>query len=272
VQKGGEIIPKVTSVILAKRSTESRPIQYVKECPECGTPLIRRENEAVHFCPNERNCPPQIKGRIQHYIQRNAMDINSLGEQTIRLLYEKGLVMNPADLYDLKYEEIIELEGFKDLSTRNLLTGIAESKTIPFPSVLFALGIRYVGRTVAEKLAAHFKSIENLRAAAYEDLIDVPEIGERIAHSILGFFQDAHNIGMIQRLKEAGIQVESTEEIMELESDHLTGKSFVVSGVFENYGRDELKVVIQRNGGKVLSSVSGKLDFLLAGEKMGPAS
>ncbi len=271
VEKGGEIIPKVTGVKLDERHPNSQPVKYLRNCPECGTQLVRNENEAVHFCPNEKNCPPQIKGRIQHFIQRNAMDINSLGEQTIRLLYEQGFVKTPADLYQLTYEDIFDLEGFKDLSTKNLLAGIEVSKAIPFPNVLFALGIRYVGRTVAEKLAGHFKDIDKLQEANYDELIEVPEIGERITLSILEFFKDPDNRLMVQQLEEAGIQLRGGNEPGGADSDVLEGKSFVVSGVFSNYSRDDIKNAIKRNGGKVLSSVSGKLDYLVAGENMGPA-
>ena len=270
VEKGGEIIPKVTGVKLKDRDAGSQPVEYLENCPECGTPLVRNENEAVHFCPNEKNCPPQIKGRIQHFIQRNAMDINSLGEQTIRLLYEQNLVRTPADLYRLTYEDSYELEGFKDLSTKNLLAGIEESKSIPFPNVLFALGIRYVGKTVAEKLADHFNDIQNLQEANYDELIAVPEIGERIAQSVLDFFKDQENREIVQHLKKVGVQLRGGSTIQS-DSNSLEGKSFVVSGVFSNYGRDEIKQLIKRNGGKVLSSVSGKLDYLVAGDKMGPA-
>lgn len=271
VEKGGEIIPKVTGVDLGARTPDLKPVDYIKNCPECGTTLIRHEGEAVHYCPNSKGCPPQIKGRIEHFIQRKAMDIDSLGERTIHLLFEKGLVKSPADLYDLTYDDVFQLEGFKDLSTKNLLQGIEESKKVNFESVLFGLGIRFVGKTVAEKLAAHFKTIDNLAQANYEELIAVPEIGERIANSLIAWFSEEENQQEIQRLKDAGLQLEFEEEEIELESNKLEGKSFVISGVFDNYERDELKEVIKNNGGKVISAISGKLDYLLAGDKMGPA-
>lgn len=271
VEKGGEIIPKVTGVDLSKRKHGAKPIQYITKCPECGTKLIRQEGEAAHYCPNEKGCPPQIKGRIEHFIQRKAMDIDSLGERTIDQLYVLGLVKSPADLYDLGKEDVMKLEGFKELSTKNLLSGIEESRKTPFESVLFAIGIRYVGKTVAEKLARHFKSMERLMNATYEQLLEAPEVGEKIAASVVDFFKDKDNRREIDRLRKAGLQFESTHKEPEKVSDVLGGKSFVVSGTFENYERDEIKEVIVAHGGKVLSGVSGKLDYLVAGENMGPA-
>jgi DNA ligase (NAD+) len=271
VEKGGEIIPKVTHVDVSKRKSDSKPLEYITHCPECGTELVRYEGEAVHYCTNALGCPPQIKGKIEHFIQRKAMNIDSMGERTIDMLYQKGLVTSPADLYQLTYDQIFDLEGFKDLSTKNLLDGIKNSTSTPFESVLFALGIRFVGKTVAEKLAYHFKNIDALAAATYDELIDVPEIGERIAQSVIQYFSDEKNITDIERLKAAGVQFVIEEKEVTLESSTLAGKSFVVSGVFENYGRDEIKEVIKNHGGKVISAISGKLDFLLAGDKMGPA-
>jgi DNA ligase (NAD+) len=269
VEKGGDIIPKVTGIDISQRKPESQPIQFISHCPECGTLLVRREGEAQHFCPNVKGCPPQIKGRIEHFIQRRAMDIDSLGKETIHLLYEKSLVKNPADLYQLTYEDIYQLEGFKEQSTQNLLNGIEASKQVPFENVLFALGIRFVGRTVAEKLAQHFKNIDNLAQASYGELIEVPEIGERIAQSVVETFQDEDFRQMVETLKNAGLQLEIQEEVKE--SNTLAGKSFVISGVFTTFGRDELKEKIKAHGGKIISSVSGNLDYLLAGENMGPA-
>jgi DNA ligase (NAD+) len=271
VEKGGEIIPKVIGVDFTKRDPSSTPLEYVSNCPECNTPLQRVEGEAVHYCPNKLGCPPQITGRIEHFIHRKAMDIDSLGERTIYQLFERGLVKNPADLYSLTYDDILSLEGFKDLSTKNVLTGIEASKHAPFQNILFALGIRYVGKTVAEKLASHFKNIDSLSKATYEELIAVPEIGDRIAQSVVDYFSNPANLEEINRLKEAGLNFESTQEEIQLESSVLDGKSFVISGVFENYSRDELKEKIKRNGGKVLSAISGNLDYLIAGDKMGPA-
>jgi DNA ligase (NAD+) len=271
VEKGGEIIPKVTGVDLAKRKEDSQPIQYIEKCPECGTTLIRSEGEANHYCPNVNGCPPQITGRIEHFIQRKAMDIDSLGERTIASLNALGLVKSPADLYDLTREDIMRLEGFKETSTKNLLAGINQSKNIPFESVLFGIGIRYVGKTVAEKLAKHFKNIDNLSKATYEELLAAPEVGEKIAQSVVAFFSNEENQREIQRLKQAGLQFESTLKEPEVESVVLGNKSFVISGVFQNYERDQLQDIIVKNGGRVLSSVSGKLDYLLAGDNMGPS-
>jgi len=271
VEKGGEIIPKVTSVDLSKRDKKSKPIHYISQCPECGTPLIRHEGEAAHYCPNEKGCPPQIKGRIEHFIQRKAMDIDSLGEKTISQLYNLGLVKSPADLYDLNKEALSRLEGFKDLSIKNLLSGISQSKQVPFEAVLFALGIRYVGKTVAEKLARHFKSMDNLARASYEELLEAPEVGEKIAQSIVNFFREKDNRKEIERLAKAGLQFQIIEKEIKKLGDSLNNKSFVISGVFEKYGRDELKELIIAHGGRVLSGVSGQLDYLLAGDNMGPA-
>lgn len=272
VEKGGEIIPKITGVDYGLRTMDCAPLEYISHCPECNSELVRKEGEAVHYCPNVKNCRPQILGRIEHFIQRKALDINSLGERTIRLLYDKGLIHTPADLYKLTYDDIFQLEGFKDLSTKNILKGLEESKKVPFENVLFGLGIRYVGKTVAEKLAAHFKNIDNLAKADYEELINVPEIGERIAQSIIDFFSQPENVELIHELKNAGLQFElKEEEIKEPASSLLEGKSFVISGVFQNYDRDQLKELIKSHGGKVLSGVSGKLDYLVAGENMGPS-
>ncbi|HEX7015400.1 MAG TPA: NAD-dependent DNA ligase LigA [Cyclobacteriaceae bacterium] len=271
VEKGGEIIPKVTGVDLARRPPEAEPVKYITNCPECGTPLIRQEGEAAHYCPNTTGCPPQITGRIEHFIQRRAMDIDSLGERTIGQLYRLGLVKSPADLYDLTREDIMKLEGFKELSTQNVLKGIEASKNASFANVLFALGIRYVGQTVAAKLARHFRNIDNLANASVEELLAAPEVGEKIAQSIWSFFRDPENMREIERLKKAGLSFAAEEKTVPQVSNKLNNKSFVISGVFQKYERDELKELIVSNGGRVLSSVSGKLDYLLAGENMGPA-
>ncbi len=271
VEKGGEIIPKVTGVDLSKREAKARPVHYITTCPECKTPLIREEGEAAHYCPNITGCPPQIKGRIEHFIQRKAMDIDSLGEQTIRQLFELGLVKSPADLYDLKKEDLLKLDKVKDKSAQNMLDGIQQSRQAPFESVLFAIGIRYVGKTVAEKLARHFKHIDNLMHASYDALIAAPEVGEKIAQSVLEFFQNPENHREIERLKKAGLNFEAVVKEVVLDSTILNNKTFVISGVFQHYERDELKEVIQKNGGRVLGSISGKLDYLLAGDNMGPA-
>lgn len=272
VEKGGEIIPKITGVDLSKRDlAASSPIIFINNCPECNTPLTRTEGEVAHYCNNVKGCPPQIKGRIEHYIYRNAMNIDSLGEKTIDLLFKENLVYSPADLYKLTYDDIISIEGFKDLSTRNLLKGIEESKQNPFENVLFALSIRFVGKTVAEKLALHFKNIDQLASADYNQLIEVPEIGERIANSVLTFMDNPENRLEISRLKQAGLNFELKEDSIQLESSTLDNKSFVISGVFENFSRDELQQMIKANGGKVVSSISAKLNYLLAGDKMGPS-
>jgi DNA ligase (NAD+) len=271
VEKGGEIIPKVTGVDLSKRPPGAKPIQYITHCPECGTKLIREEGEAAHYCPNTNGCPPQIMGRIEHFIQRKAMDINALGEKTIEQLYKKGMVKSPADLYELTLNDLLQLEGFKDKSARNVLDGIEKSKKTPFESVLFALGIRYVGKTVAEKLARHFRTLEALASASYEDLLNAPEVGEKIAQSILRFFSNPENLKEIERLRKAGLNFAIAGKDLQPECNRLNNKSFVISGVFRKYERDQLKELIIRNGGRVLSGVSGKLDYLVAGENMGPA-
>jgi DNA ligase (NAD+) len=271
VEKGGEIIPKVTGVDLTQRKDTTASVVYISECPECGTPLIRKEGEANHYCPNESGCPPQIKGRIEHFIQRKAMDIDSLGEQTIKQLFDLGLVNSPADLYDLKKEDLLRLEKVKDKSAENMLAGIEASKSTPFQSVLFAIGIRFVGKTVAEKLAYYFKSMDKLAAASFEELLKAPEVGEKIAQSVVQFFSQSQHLNEIARLKKAGLQMESTEVEPQLISQKLEGKSFVISGTFENYERDQLRDVVLANGGRILSGVSAKLDYLLAGENMGPA-
>jgi DNA ligase (NAD+) len=271
VEKGGEIIPKVTGVDLEKRKPDSSPIVYLSKCPECGTKLVRVEGEAAFYCPNTGGCPPQICGRIEHFIQRKAMDIDSLGEKTIGQLYLLGLVKSPADLYDLTYENLVQLDGFKDKSIKNLLEGIENSKLTSFENVLFSIGIRYVGKTVAEKLARHFKTIDKIARATKEELLAAPEVGDKIAQSLIEFFQLAENRREIERLRKAGLNLESTSKEPEKDSDVLSNKSFVISGVFENYERDQLQEIILRNGGRVLSAVSGKLDYLLAGDNMGPS-
>jgi DNA ligase (NAD+) len=271
VEKGGEIIPKVTSVDLAKRAKGLKPVEYINKCPECGTKLNRMEGEASHYCPNVNGCAPQIKGRIEHFIARKAMDINSLGEKTIDQLYSLGLVKSPADLYYLKREDVLRLEGFKELSIKNLLDGIEQSKDVPFESVLFAIGIRYVGKTVAEKLARHFRSIDVIAKASSEELLGAPEIGEKIAQSIVQYFSEPANQKEIARLKAAGLQFEVSGKEPEKVSDVLAGKSFLASGVFKNFSRDGINEAIVAHGGKVLSGVSGKLNYLVAGDNMGPS-
>ena len=268
VEKGGEIIPKIIAV--ANRGNQAEPTQYITHCPECQTELVRTEGEANHFCPNFYGCPPQIIGRVQHFITRKAMDIDGLGGETVALLFNAGLVTNYADLYELKKEQIIPLERMAEKSAENLINGIEKSKTIPFERVLYALGIRYVGETVAKKLAKHYKSIDVLANASIMDLILVDEIGDKIAQSVVQFFENQENIRIIDRLKNFGVQLESGVEDILL-SEKLKGKTFVVSGVFEIYSRDELKKAIEDNGGKVGSSISSKTDYVIAGDNMGPS-
>jgi len=268
VEKGGEIIPKIIAV--AKRGNQETPTKYITHCPECQTELVRGEGEANHFCPNFYGCPPQIIGRIQHFITRKAMDIDGLGGETVALLYNAGLVTNYADLYELKKEQIIPLERMAEKSAENLINGIEKSKAIPFERVLYALGIRYVGETVAKKLAKHYKSIDAIANASIMDLILVDEIGDKIAQSVVQFFENQENIRIIERLKQQGVQLQSGEETALL-SEKLIGKTFVVSGVFEIYSRDELKKAIEDNGGKVGSSISSKTDYVIAGDNMGPS-
>lgn len=268
VEKGGEIIPKIIAV--AQRGDQTEPTKYITHCPECQTELIRTDGEANHFCPNFYGCPPQIIGRIQHFISRKAMDIDGLGGETVALLFSAGLVTNYADLYELKKEQIIPLERMAEKSAENLVNGIEKSKTIPFERVLYALGIRYVGETVAKKLAKHYKSIDAIAQASIMDLILVDEIGEKIAQSVVQFFDNQENRLIIERLKQYGVQLESGAEEALL-SEKLKGKTFVVSGVFELFSRDELKKAIEDNGGKVGSSISAKTDFVIAGDNMGPA-
>ncbi len=271
VEKGGEIIPKITAVDLDKRQSDLTPVVYITTCPECGSVLERKEGEANHYCMNEKGCPPQIKGRIEHFIQRKAVDIDSLGEQTIRQLFELGLVKSPADLYDLTKEDLLKLDKVKEKSAQNMLAGIEQSKAQPFEAVLFGIGIRYVGKTVAEKLVRHFKTIDHLANATLEELIAAPEVGERIAQSVFDFFRDNENITEVQRLKKSGLQFESSAKEPERVSEVFNNVSFVVSGVFESYEREQLQDIIIANGGRILSGVSGKLNYLLAGDNMGPS-
>ena len=271
VEKGGEIIPKIVGVDTSKRANDSKATQYITHCPECDTALVRKEGEAQHYCPNYYGCPPQIIGRIQHYITRKAMDIEGLGGETVALLYNNQLLTNYADLYDLKKDQIVVLERMADKSADNLLAGIEKSKEIPFDRVLYALGIRYVGETVAKKLAKHYKTIENLRLASVEELTTVDEIGIKIAQSVVEFFENQENIRIIDRLKQYGVQLALEEKESTAVSNVLEGKTFVVSGVFERFSRDELKLAIENNGGKVGSSISSKTHFVIAGANMGPA-
>jgi DNA ligase (NAD+) len=271
VEKGGEIIPKIIAVDLSKRPEDSVPTLYISHCPECNTELFRSEGEANHYCPNFYGCPPQIIGRIQHYISRKAMDIEGLGGETVALLFNNGLVHNYADLYELTVEQILPLDRMAQKSAENLVKGVENSKNIPFESVLFALGIRFVGETVAKKLAKHYKNIDTLQQATLMELVLVDEIGERIAQSVIDFFENDENKIIIERLKSYGVQFEIIEKINPNATEKFLGKTFVVSGVFTTFSRDELKKAIEDNGGKVGSSISAKTDFVVAGDNMGPA-
>lgn len=271
VEKGGEIIPKIIAVDLTKRPADSKPTQYITHCPECHTELVRQEGDAKHYCPNEYGCAPQITGRIQHFISRKAMDIEGLGGETVALLVNEGLIRNYSDLYELTKEQVMPLERMAEKSAENLVNGIEASKQIPFERVLFALGIRYVGETVAKKLAKHYKNIDALSQATMIDLVTVDEIGIRIAESVVDFFTSEENTQIVNRLKEFGVQLALSEDVLANQTDKLKGKTFVVSGVFETVSRTELKKLIEDNGGKVSSSISSKTSFLIAGDKMGPS-
>jgi DNA ligase (NAD+) len=271
VEKGGEIIPKIIAVDLSKRLENVEPTKYITHCPECHTELVRGEGEANHYCPNFYGCPPQIIGRIQHFISRKAMDIEGLGGETVALLFNNGLVHNYADLYQLTVEQILPLERMAKKSAENLVKGVVNSKEIPFERVLYALGIRFVGETVAKKLAKHYKNIDALAQATLMDLILVDEIGERIAQSVIDFFENEENTKIIERLKGYGVQFEVVEKINPNATIKLSGKTLVVSGVFEKFSRDDLKKAIEDNGGKVGSSISSKTDYVVAGDNMGPA-
>ena len=269
VEKGGEIIPKIVGVDLAGRKPNASKIEFIENCPECNTPLKRLEGEAHHYCPNDMGCPPQITGRMIHFISRKAMNIDGLGSETIDQLFREGYVRNSADLYDLTFEQVENLERMGKKSAENLFKGLEESKTVPFERVLFALGIRYVGETVAKKIAKAKKNIDAIMSASYDDLIAIDEVGEKIAISIQAHFQNEENRDIVERLKNHGLKFEIEEE--ELDSSVLEGKSIVVSGVFNHFSRTELKKAIEKNGGKNVSSLSSKTDYLIAGENMGPA-
>lgn len=271
VEKGGEIIPKIIGVDFTKRTADSKETEYRTKCPECNTPLERTEGDAKHYCPNEYGCPPQITGRIQHFISRKAMDIEGLGGETVELLFKEGLIKDYADLYDLTKEQILPLERMAEKSADNLIKGVLESVAIPFERVMFALGIRFVGETVAKKLAKAYKNIDAMALASKEELMAVDEIGERIAESVVAFFSNEKNQNAIERLKEKGVQFSLSAEKLENQTDILKGKTLVVSGVFESVSRDQLKKLIEDNGGKVGSSISSKTSYLIAGDKMGPS-
>tara|TARA_R110000850_G_scaffold277086_1_gene422470 strand:- start:219783 stop:221774 length:1992 start_codon:yes stop_codon:yes gene_type:complete len=271
VEKGGEIIPKIVGVDFSKRYAESQPTAYITHCPECDTLLTRKAGEAQHYCPNFYGCPPQITGRVQHFISRKAMDIEGLGGETVELLFNAGLIQNYADLYTLKVEQLLPLERMAQKSAENLVAGVEKSKKIPFERVLFALGIRFVGETVAKKLAKHYKSIDALKLTTQMELIMVDEIGEKIAESVVEFFSKQENIEIIERLKSYGVQLQLSEEALQGQTDVLQGQTFVVSGVFEKVSRNELKKLIEDNGGKVSGSISSKTSYVVAGENMGPS-
>lgn len=270
VEKGGEIIPKITEVDFSARQPDSEKVEFIKVCPECGSQLVRDEGEAVHYCPNYKECPPQIKGRIEHFFTRKAMAIGG-GSETVEHLYNAGMIRNIADLYTLSWSEIAQLERWGEKSAKKFIESIEESKNVPYERVLFALGIRYVGETVAKKLTQAFPSIDSLELASVDDLIQVDEIGERIALSVVEFFKDQDNLNLIERLKEFGIQLSKKEDQTTIKTDRLQGNTFVISGTFMKHSRDDYKALIEQNGGKNTGSISAKTNYVLAGDNMGPS-
>lgn len=271
VEKGGEIIPKITGVDITQRQPDSQKVTFITHCPECGSPLMRYEDEAAHYCTNETACPPQIKGKIEHFISRRAMNIEGLGPETVDQFYQHGLIHNAADLYELTEDQLIGLERMGKKSAQNIIQGIEQSKQVPFERVLFALGIRFVGETVAKKLAKAMHSIDKLAAATLDELIQLDEIGGKIAQSILNYFANEANRDLIEHLRRAGVQLALTEETLSAQTDKLKGMSIVISGVFAKHSRDEYKQMIEQNGGKNVGSISSKTSFILAGENMGPS-
>ncbi|MDA7558837.1 NAD-dependent DNA ligase LigA [Flavobacteriaceae bacterium] len=271
VEKGGEIIPKIIAVDIVKRPKNTKKTHYISNCPECQTLLVRQDGDAKHYCPNYHGCKTQITGRIQHFISRKAMDIEGLGGETVSLLVDEGLIQNYADLYDVTLEQLLPLERMAQKSASNLITGLEASKKVAFERVLFALGIRYVGETVAKKLAKHYKSIETLANASSEDLVNVDEIGTRIAESVVSFFDSIENMAIVERLGKFGIQMSLSEQLLAKQTDKLKGNSFVISGVFERVSRSKLKQLIEDNGGKLSSSISSKTSYLIAGNNVGPS-
>ena len=269
VEKGGEIIPKITEVELSERPADSKPLEYITHCPECGAELVRYEGEAKHYCPNQSGCRPQILGRIVHFIRRKAMNIETLGEETIELLFDNGLVKNIADLYDLQERQLSTLPRLGEKSASNIIQNIEASKQVPFHRVLFALGIRFVGETTAKYLAAHFQSLDAIMAASHESLIEAEEVGGKIAEAIIEYFANEDNRNIIEHLRQAGVQFEAEQQ--QTQSQTLAGLNFVISGSFENHSRDELKALIEAHGGKNLAAVSANTSYLLAGNKIGPA-
>ena len=271
VEKGGEIIPKITGVETSLRPAGSEKVTFITHCPECGSPLVRYEDEAAHYCTNETQCPPQIKGKIEHFISRRAMNIEGLGPETVDLFYQEGMIHDVADLYQLQSQDIARLERLGEKSAENIMAGLARSREVPYERVLFALGIRFVGETVAKKIARAFPSIDLLAAATLEDLIQIDEIGTRIAQSILRYFSNKKNRQLVARLKEAGLKMEADEEDRSGYTDNLAGQSIVISGVFQHHSRDEYKALIEKHGGKNVGSISKKTSFILKGDNMGPS-
>lgn len=271
VEKGGEIIPKITGVETSLRPAGSEKVTFITHCPECGSPLVRYEDEAAHYCTNEIQCPPQIKGKIEHFISRRAMNIEGLGPETVDLFYQEGMIHDVADLYQLQSQDIARLERLGEKSAENIMAGLARSREVPYERVLFALGIRFVGETVAKKIARAFPSIDLLAAATLDDLIQIDEIGTRIAQSILLYFSNEKNRQLVARLKEAGLKMEADEEDRSGYTDNLAGQSIVISGVFQHHSRDEYKALIEKHGGKNVGSISKKTSFILKGDNMGPS-
>jgi DNA ligase (NAD+) len=271
VEKGGEIIPKIVEVNDSLRHPEAEKVTFIRECPECGTELIRREGEAAHYCPNETGCPPQIKGKIIHFISRRAMDIDGLGEETIELLYNENLIANAADLYELKAEQLVPLERMGEKSAERILKSLEESKKVPFERVLYALGIRFIGETVAKKMARKLGSIERIKQATFDELIKIDEIGDKIAESVISYFKDERNLTLVGRLQQAGLQFELDPATAGARSNKLEGMTFVISGTFEKHSRDELKNLIEKHGGKNAGSISKNTSYLLGGDNIGPS-
>lgn len=269
VEKGGEIIPKITEVELSQRPADSRPFEFITHCPECGTELVKYEGEARHYCPNSSSCPPQIVGRIVHFISRRAMNIEGLGDETVQLLYDNGLIHDVSDLYTLKRADLVRLPRLGEKSADNILRNIEASKAVPFSRVLFAIGIRFVGETTAKILARQFKDIDSLIHADPERLIEAEEVGKKIALSIIEYFADAENMRIIERLRSFGLQFQN--QALEGATDRLAGLNFVISGTFAHHSRDQLKELIERHGGRNLSGVSSHVNYLLAGQNIGPA-
>jgi DNA ligase (NAD+) len=270
VEKGGEIIPKIVGVDKEARFMVGDKVTFIKNCPECNTPLVREDGEAAYYCPNEFGCPPQIKGRIEHFVTRKALNIGT-GPETVDAFYKADLISDVADLYTLQSESMLQIEGWQVKSVNNLLKSVEESKQIPFARVLFGLGIRFVGETVAKRLAVNFHSIDNLAEATLEQLINTDEIGERIAQSVIAYFANEKNRTLVARLKAAGLQMTIAEEQLAAQSDKLKGLAIVISGTFEQHSRDEYKAMIEQHGGKNVAAVSGKTSFIVAGDNMGPA-